>query len=107
MSTNKFNDYTTTSSLDEKNNVQHIDHTSTPSDENVIVSAQTGEEGEGEPVKVGNICITPHMSPEEKAAAIKLANDADPGPPLGSWRYLKFLVTAFLVILNSGDSGKS
>jgi hypothetical protein len=107
MSNNKFNDYTTTSSLDEKNIVQHIDHTSTPSDENVIASAQTGEEGEGGVVKVGNISITPHMSPEEKAAAIKLANDADPGPPLGSWRYFKFLVTAFLVILNSGDSGKS
>jgi len=51
------------------------------------------------------LTITPHMTAEEKAAAIKLANEADPGPPITSWRYFKFLVTAFLVILNSGDNG--
>ena len=54
---------------------------------------------------MGNIVITPHMTAEEKQAAIKLANEADPGPSITSWRYFKFLITAFLVILNSGDNG--
>jgi len=87
MSTNKFNEIDVS---DEKDNVRHLDH------------SNSNEDGA---VKVGGLTITPHMTAEEKAAAIKLANEADPGPPITSWRYFKFLVTAFLVILNSGDNG--
>jgi hypothetical protein len=83
MSDNKFNEI---EMADDKNTARHLDHR---------------DEG----TRVGNIAITPHMTAEEKQAAIKLANEADPGPSITSWRYFKFLITAFLVILNSGDNG--
>lgn len=90
--------HTITHADDEKDAVRHLDHTS--SDDGA--TQQPGTLG-----KIGDIAISAHMTPEEKAAAIRLANEADPGPSVGSWRYFKFLVTAFLVILNSGDSGES
>lgn len=78
---------------DEKNTAQHLNETPSAPD------------GNGGHTKIGEFTISPYMTAEEKAAAIRLANEADPGPPLLSWRYFKFLITAFLVILNSGDNG--
>lgn len=46
------------------------------------------------------------LSPEERATALRLAMEADPGPDVLSWRYMKFVFTAFIVILNSGDNGE-
>ena len=83
MSDNKFNEIETS---EDKDTARHLDHR---------------DEG----TRLGNIVITPHMTAEEKQAAIKIANEADPGPSITSWRYFKFLITAFLVILNSGDNG--
>lgn len=100
MSDNKFNEVEITH--DDKGAARHFDHT--PSNHSGTVTGDGAPDGT---VKIGGLAITPHMTAEEKAAAIKLANEADPGPPVTSWRYLKFLVTAFLVILNSGDNGQS
>ena len=99
MSDNKFNEVEITH--DDKDAVRHLDHT--PSNHSGTVTGDGAPDGT---VKIGGLAITPHMTAEEKAAAIKLANAADPGPPLTSWRYFKFLITAFLVILNSGDNGE-
>lgn len=46
-----------------------------------------------------------HMSPEERATALKLAYEADPGPDVLSYRYLCFFLTCFVVIVNSCDTG--
>lgn len=95
-------DATLASTQDEKDAVRHLDNDHRSGSSNDGTLAGTGLAG----VKVGDIVISHHMTPEEKAAAIKLANEADPGPPVTSWRYFKFLITAFLVILNSGDNGE-
>lgn len=89
------------STQDEKDTVRHLDNDQHSGSSNDGI-AGTGLAG----IKIGDIVINPHMTAEEKAAAIKLANDADPGPPLFSWRYMKFVITALLVILNSGDNGE-
>lgn len=47
------------------------------------------------------------LSPEERATALKLAMEADPGPNILSGRYMLFVFTAFIAILNSGDNGES
>jgi hypothetical protein len=57
--------------------------------------------------KIGGIAINAHMTAEERSTAMRLANELDPGPPVFSWTYLKFCLVALVVILNSGDSGKS
>jgi hypothetical protein len=46
-----------------------------------------------------------HMSAEERAAAMKLALDADPGPGLLSWRYIQFFLSLLVVIFCSCDNG--
>ena len=46
-----------------------------------------------------------HMSPEERAAAMKLAREIDPGPSLGSLRHIQFLLSAAVVIVCSCDTG--
>jgi hypothetical protein len=83
MSDNKFNEIEI--AHDDKDAVRHIDHT--PSNHSGTAIGDGGPDGA---VKIGGLVITPHMTAEEKAAAIKLANEADPGPPLTSWRYFKF-----------------
>lgn len=45
------------------------------------------------------------MSAEDRAAALKLAHEADPGPEIASYRFLCFLATCFVVIVNSCDTG--
>lgn len=57
--------------------------------------------------KIGGISVNARMSPEERATALRLAHELDPGPSAFSWTYTKFCLTALVVILNSGDSGKT
>lgn len=45
------------------------------------------------------------MSAEDRATALRLATEADPGPSISSWRHLCFLATCFVVIVNSCDTG--
>jgi hypothetical protein len=45
------------------------------------------------------------MTAEDRATALKLAHEADPGPGLFSYRFLCFLGTCFVVIVNSCDTG--
>jgi len=45
------------------------------------------------------------MSAEDRAAALRLAHEADPGPGLFSWRFACFIGTCFVVIVNSCDTG--
>lgn len=45
------------------------------------------------------------MTAEDRATALKLANEADPGPPIASYRFLCFIATCFVVIVNSCDTG--
>lgn len=54
---------------------------------------------------VGDVQFSHAMTAEDKAAALKMANEADPGPALSSWRHLCFLATCFVVIVNSCDTG--
>jgi MFS family permease len=42
---------------------------------------------------------------EDRAVALKLAQDADPGPPAASWRMVKFTLMVLVVCMCSGDSG--
>lgn len=46
------------------------------------------------------------LSPEERATALRLAMEADPGPDILSRRYMLFVFTAFIAIMNSGDNGE-
>ena len=57
--------------------------------------------------KIGGIAINTQMTAEERSTAMRLANELDPGPPAFSWTHIKFCLVALVVILNSGDSGKS
>lgn len=57
--------------------------------------------------KIGGIVIGSHMTAEERSTAMRLANELDPGPDMFRWRYILFLLTCLVVILNSGDSGMS
>jgi hypothetical protein len=45
------------------------------------------------------------MSAEDRAAALRLAHEADPGPGFFSYRFLCFIGTCFVVIVNSCDTG--
>ena len=45
------------------------------------------------------------MTPEDKAAALRLAHEADPGPGIFDYRFLCFIGTCFVVIVNSCDTG--
>lgn len=84
-----------TTSPDEKNVVTHFEDSDT-----MDIDAK-GER------KIGGITVNAHMTAEERSTAMRLANEMDPGPALFSWRYIKFVLTALCVILNSGDSGQS
>lgn len=57
----------------------------------------------------GDIAADPsnfaHMSAEDRATALRVAYDADPGPALASYRYLCFFMTCMVVIVNSCDTG--
>ena len=46
-----------------------------------------------------------YMSAEERAAAMKLARELDPGPSIGSLRYIQFLLSVSIVIACSCDTG--
>lgn len=68
---------------------------------------EDGPDDEG-PRKIepsGELVITHDMTPEEKATILRLANEQDPGPKILSGRYVLFVLTALVVILNSGDNG--
>ena len=47
-----------------------------------------------------------NMSAEDRATALRIAMDADPGIPEWSWRMLKFNLMAVLVMLCGNDSGQ-
>ena len=46
-----------------------------------------------------------NLTMEDRAVALKLAQDADPGPPAASWRMVKFTLMVLVVCMCSGDSG--
>jgi hypothetical protein len=46
-----------------------------------------------------------HVSNEDRAAALKMAHAADPGPDVLSVRYLKFVMLALVACVCSGDNG--
>jgi hypothetical protein len=46
-----------------------------------------------------------HVSNEDRAAALKMAHAADPGPDVYSWRYMKFVMLAIVACVCSGDNG--
>jgi hypothetical protein len=48
-----------------------------------------------------------HISNEDRAAALKMAHAADPGPDVYSWRYMKFVMLAIVACVCSGDNGTS
>lgn len=48
-----------------------------------------------------------HISNEDRAAALKMAHAADPGPDVYSWRYMKFVMLAIVACVCSGDNGLS
>ena len=75
----------------------HLEHTETLVGDNIT----KGER------KIGGIAINTQMTAEERSTAMRLANELDPGPPAFSWTHIKFCLVALVVILNSGDSGKS
>ena len=83
---------------DEKNlAVEHYDH---QSDDQTMADGDTIR-------KPGEERFDHVLSPEERATALRLAMEADPGPDVLSWRYMLFVFTAFIAILNSGDNGQS
>lgn len=47
-----------------------------------------------------------HVSNEDRAAALKIARDADPGPAFTSWRYIRFIALAMVACVCSGDNGE-
>lgn len=53
----------------------------------------------------GEVAQFATLSAEERAAALKLAHEADPGPEIASWRFACFIATCFVVIVNSCDTG--
>jgi hypothetical protein len=77
----------------------HLDNHSAHSNDGTITA-------HGNEVVKGGEELAP-MSPEERAGALKIAMEQDPGPNILSWRYMSFVFTAFIAILNSGDNGQS
>jgi hypothetical protein len=45
------------------------------------------------------------MTAEDRATALRLAHEADPGPGIFSYRFACFIATCFVVIVNSCDTG--
>lgn len=77
---------------------QHLDNHSAHSNDGTLAT-----HGEGA-MKAGEEMLP--MSAEERAGALKIAMEQDPGPNILSWRYMSFVFTAFIAILNSGDNGE-
>lgn len=46
-----------------------------------------------------------HVSSEDRAAALKIAREADPGPAFNSIRYMRFTMLAMVACVCSGDNG--
>ena len=46
-----------------------------------------------------------HVSSEDRTAALRIAREADPGPALTSWRYMRFIMLAMVACVCSGDNG--
>jgi hypothetical protein len=46
-----------------------------------------------------------HMSGEERTTTLRLARELDPGPSLGSLRHITFVMSMFVVLICSCDSG--
>lgn len=47
------------------------------------------------------------VSNEDRAAALKIAREGDPGPAFTSWRYMRFIMLAMVACVCSGDNGQS
>ena len=47
-----------------------------------------------------------NVSIEDRAAALNMARQLDPGPPLGSYRNLAFVATMMVACMCSGDNGE-
>lgn len=45
------------------------------------------------------------MSIDDRATALKLAQEQDPGPKTASWRYFQFVMMILVVCMCSGDNG--
>jgi hypothetical protein len=78
---------------------QHLDNHSAHSNDGTLAAHGDGAMKGGEEMAP--------MSAEERAGALTIAMEQDPGPDILSWRYMSFVFTAFIAILNSGDNGKS
>jgi hypothetical protein len=46
------------------------------------------------------------MSAEDRMTALRIAQDLDPGPSLGSWRMFCFIGYALVTCMCSGDNGR-
>lgn len=46
------------------------------------------------------------VSNEDRAAALKIAREADPGPAFNSVRYFRFILLALVACVCSGDNGE-
>ena len=83
--------------------VQHFDQHSQSDDQTMAMTM----DGSDPMRKPGEDRFDHVLSPEERTTALRLAMEADPGPDILSWRYMLFVFTAFIAILNSGDNGES
>lgn len=45
------------------------------------------------------------MTVEDRATALRLAHEADPGPPVMSFRYVRFVLMVLVICMCSGDNG--
>lgn len=53
----------------------------------------------------GEIAFNGRMSAQDRAAALQMAYAADPGPATTSWAHIRFLMTCFVAIVCSCDTG--
>lgn len=80
------------------------------SDENVNISSKEKSQhnenidGDGGHRDLHGLSLA-HMTPEERAATLKLANEADPGPATFSLAYARFFFMCMVVIVCSCDTG--
>jgi len=73
--------------------------------EHVISHQKEGKTGAGTLDQVLANGFGTHISNEDRAAALKMAHAADPGPDIYSWRYMKFVMLALVACVCSGDNG--
>lgn len=83
--------------VNEKNFPEHVDkqNDSSPPDGSL-------KEGALAPISAGQVH---RMSGEERAAALRIAQVADPGPPMASYRTFVFTMIVLVVCMCSGDNG--